>query len=1003
MLERPHIRIAILFGALCAFWQPVFGQSPFSGGSAGGAASINLTTSNCSSQPASPFAGGAGSTAFQSKLVVSNCLALLPTAFVGGSADGFSNQSLIVSACSPTSASAFGGGNGDGFSNTALTVSACNSTFSTAFGGGQADGFANSAVIVSDCKSNLISPYGGGIADGFGNNAVVASDCKSVIINAFGGGIADGFANNAIVVSDCKSVIINAFGGGNADGFANNAIVVSDCKSVIINAFGGGDADGFASNNLIVSDCKSVYVNLFGGGDADGFSSNTLIVSSCPASASSAFFGGAADGFSNGTQKLGGLSGNILPDLTNACLNGQVLIGLPVYSPSISYQWELSSDGGVNFAPLSNGNPYSGVNTDTLRISSASVGLHGNAYRVMVGYPGCATGFSPASTLNIGQQPVSPTVIKNPNVPVICPGTNVSATFNAGSGGTGTVQDNYEFSLNSGSDWNTYTPASSINTTGAPNGLNVIRVRSWRTASGQGCISSDPQTASWSVAGPGYWTGITSADWNTDSNWGCLIIPDTLTDVIIPTVQIGNNQPNIFNFPPAYARQLTIETGASVTTYSGFNLELHGDFVNNGISSMGIGTVKFGGNSELHIGGDNQTSFTFVDVANRSNGMALTLDQNITVTNEFKFSRGMVNLNGKQINLGSTGKLFNETNASRIVSLQGDGTVALSRNIGSIGTYSNDDLGGVGLSMLTKPSGTLPGNTEIIRHHVPVNVGVYNSIAKFFEIHPTENNSLFIKLGLGYFDGELNTGEHIEENLIPWRLPDNASAWEGQFYPLRIERDQATTSQTNWVYLDSVNAFSNWTLSDWNTEPLPVELLVFDAKANYNTKQVDLYWQTASEINNHYFTVERSKNAVDFEHVFDKEGAGNSNTIITYAGVDPAPFSGVSYYRLKQTDFDGSMAYSNIVAVLFDDPGSQTFNAYINEHRDLKIIYGGIADENVSIALFDASGRKVIAQGFASKKGMNLFSVSNPGLADGIYIVHLKGSTFTATKKLFIR
>jgi hypothetical protein len=473
--------------------------------------------------------------------------------------------------------------------------------------------------------------------------------------------------------------------------------------------------------------------------------------------------------------------------------------------------------------------------------------------------------------------------------------------------------------------------------------------------------------------------------------------------VIIPAVQIGNNQPNIYNSPPAYAKQLTIETGASVTTYFGFNLELHGDFVNNGISSMGIGTVKFGGNRDLRIGGANQTAFTFVDVANRSNGMALTLDQNISVSNELRFTRGMLNLNGKDINLGPTGKLYNETNASRIVSQQGDGTVTLSRNIGSIGSYSNDDLGGIGLSILTKPSGTLPGNTEIIRHHAPVNVLGNTSIGKYFEIHPAENNSLNLKLGLGYFEGELNTGAHIEADLIPWRLPDNASEWEGQFYPSRIERDQSTTSQTNWVYLDSVSAFSGWTLSDWNTEPLPVELLVFDAKANYNTKQVDLYWQTASEINNHYFTVQRSTNAVEFEDVFDKEGAGNSNTIRTYAGVDPAPFSGVSYYRLKQTDFDGSMAYSDIVAVQFDDLGSQTFNAYINEHHDLKIIYEGIADENVSINLFDATGRKVIAEGFASKKGMNLFSLSNPGLAEAIYIVELKGSTFTASKKLFIR
>ncbi len=1014
---------------LWAGLQKTFGQAPFTGGSSGGAAGLNLTSSSCTILPASPFAGGVGSTAFQNKLVVSNCVSSFPTAFAGGIADGAGNNTLIVSACASIFISPFSGGTSDGFTNNNLVVSACNSTFISPFAGGIADGFANNSVMVSDCKPVIINPFGGGIADGFANNSVVASDCKSVIINAFGGGIADGFANNAIVVSDCKSVIINAFGGGNADGFANNALVVSDCKSVIINAFGGGnadgfantalvvsdcksviinafgggDADGFASNNLIVSGCNSVSVTLFGGGNADGFSSNTLIVSNCPASASSAFFGGAADGFTNTKIAIGILNGSALPATTFACHDGNVLLDLSGNTQPLTYQWELSTDGGNNFAPISNNSPYSGGNTNMLHIQPASISLNGFVYRLAVSYPGCTSGYSSTSALVVGQQPVSRTVIKNPNVPVICPGTPVSSTFTSGSGGTGTVQDNYEFSLNAGSDWNTYTPAGSINTTNAPNGLNIVRVRTWRTATGQGCISSTPQTASWSVAGPGYWTGITSADWNTASNWGCALIPDSLTDVIIPAVQIGNNQPNIYNSPPAYARQLTIETGASVTTYFGFNLQLHGDMVNNGNSSMGIGTVRFGGASPQSIGGANQTAFTFVDVANRSNGMALTLEQDISVSNDFYFSRGMVDLNGYRLNLGSNGKLINETNAGRMVCSQGSGTISLNRTIDAIGTYLNEDLGGVGLSMMTRPSGTLPGNTEIIRHHAPVNVLSNTSIGRYFEIHPAQNNNLNLKLGIGYFEGELNTGAHIEADLIPWRLPDNVSEWEGQFYPLRIERDQATTSQTNWVYLDSVSAFSNWTLSDWNTEPLPVELLVFTAKANYKTKQVDLYWQTATEINNDYFTIQRSKNAVEFEDVFDREGAGNSNTIRTYTGVDPSPHSGVSYYRLKQTDFDGSVAYSDIVAVEFDDPGSQTFNAYINEQQDLKIIYEGIADENVSITLFDATGRKVIAEGFASKKGMNLFSVSNPGLAEAIYIVELKGSTFTASKKLFIR
>src|SRR5690606_28622749 len=116
------------------------------------------------------------------------------------------------------------------------------------------------------------------------------------------------------------------------------------------------------------------------------------------------------------------------------------------------------------------------------------------------------------------------------------------------------------------------------------------------------------------------------------SNWGCGIVPDTTTDVTIPQVVLGNSQPNIFNFPPAFARDLTIEPGASVTTYGGYHLELHGNFTNDGNTSMGIGLVKFGGAVTQHIRGANVIDFTNVEVANRSNSTALMLEQDINVS-----------------------------------------------------------------------------------------------------------------------------------------------------------------------------------------------------------------------------------------------------------------------------------------------------------------------------------------------------------------------------------
>ncbi len=94
---------------------------------------------------------------------------------------------------------------------------------------------------------------------------------------------------------------------------------------------------------------------------------------------------------------------------------------------------------------------------------------------------------------------------------------------------------------------------------------------------------------------------------------------------------------------------------------------------------------------------------------------------------------------------------------------------------------------------------------------------------------------------------------------------------------------------------------------------LPVELLYFDAAASGN--KVILTWATASELHNDYFTIERSANGLTFESIAEIPGAGTSNQTIEYRHEDMQPLLGTTYYRLKQTDFNGAYEYFNIVAV----------------------------------------------------------------------------------------
>ncbi|MBK8226125.1 MAG: T9SS type A sorting domain-containing protein [Flavobacteriales bacterium] len=94
---------------------------------------------------------------------------------------------------------------------------------------------------------------------------------------------------------------------------------------------------------------------------------------------------------------------------------------------------------------------------------------------------------------------------------------------------------------------------------------------------------------------------------------------------------------------------------------------------------------------------------------------------------------------------------------------------------------------------------------------------------------------------------------------------------------------------------------------------LPVELLQFTATPSGS--DVQLQWATASELNNAGFHVERSADGVRFDVIAEVEGMGTTQQLTSYESVDHSPLPGLSFYRLRQTDHDGTTTLSEMVAV----------------------------------------------------------------------------------------
>ncbi|MFH0894959.1 MAG: T9SS type A sorting domain-containing protein [Bacteroidota bacterium] len=114
--------------------------------------------------------------------------------------------------------------------------------------------------------------------------------------------------------------------------------------------------------------------------------------------------------------------------------------------------------------------------------------------------------------------------------------------------------------------------------------------------------------------------------------------------------------------------------------------------------------------------------------------------------------------------------------------------------------------------------------------------------------------------------------------------------------------------------------------------PLPVSLIDFDAY--YKNGNVINEWSTASETNCNYFTIERSSDMQNFEPVGTIKGAGNSNTVHTYSFIDDNPIPGVSYYRLKQTDYNGDTEYFPAKSIRSENISTESIKVFPNPVQD---------------------------------------------------------------------
>lgn len=208
------------------------------------------------------------------------------------------------------------------------------------------------------------------------------------------------------------------------------------------------------------------------------------------------------------------------------------------------------------------------------------------------------------------------------------------------------------------------------------------------------------------------------------------------------------------------------------------------------------------------------------------------------------------------------------------------------------------------------------------------------------------------------------------------------------------------TSQANGVAAFTTTSSQPFVLVK-KTGILPVELLSFTT--NCDNKKVIVKWSTATEINNDFFTVERSPDALNYLPIGLVNGAGNSSVVQNYSFIDTDPLSGTSYYRLKQTDFNGMT--ETFSSSSLSSCGNGGLNVVIGQNPTIEgeiwVSISGAENKNVRVSVVDMLGQNLYTRNLTGITGSYLLNEHLP-LAGGIYIVSASTSDEVFSKKIVV-
>lgn len=307
-----------------------------------------------------------------------------------------------------------------------------------------------------------------------------------------------------------------------------------------------------------------------------------------------------------------------------------------------------------------------------------------------------------------------------------------------------------------------------------------------------------------------------------------------------------------------------------------------------------------------------------------------------------------------------------------------------------------------------------PTAGSLVSTFVPTNPGTLN-----FPLIDTDGTTLY-NIGYGYWlFGAMNSysGGTYNVNL-------NANGFPGINDYTQLHVVKSTAFGANWTIngLHAPGTGSNtlpvgnrtgmtgsaagvYGISSGVVNPLPIQLISFHA--NLENEYVKINWTTATENNNEWFAVERSSNGKDFSLVTKVPGAGTSTQANYYSAIDHKPLYGRSYYRLKQTDFDGRSTVSSMVVINnftnAEDQISIVLISPVPFSNTMTTIFKINEEDDCLAELISPMGEVMHAEHIHAVKGFNTVTFRDvKNLSPGVYFFRIISETKSqsATRKV---